>query len=296
MEEKVDSNPWEGKEDELEEHLRGLFSYEDTQPFEKDKHRQAIIHALDNCKVLDPACGSGAFPMGILQKMVHVLKKLDPDNKEWKERQISKAESLDDPKIREDLIQDIEEAFENNELDFGRKLYLIENCIYGVDIQPIAVQIAKLRFFISLVCDQKASDNRAENRNIRALPNLETRFVVADSLIALDIKGTITASLAKNNDIQLLKARLDDVRHQYFAASTRSEKNRLREQDENLREKILAELERLGFGSEEEKQRINWNPYDHSSVAEFFEPATMFGPALEPGFDIVIGNPPYIQI
>lgn len=46
---------------------------------------------------------------------------------------------------------DIEEAFERNELDYGRKLYLIENCICGVDIQPIAVQIAKLRFFISLI-------------------------------------------------------------------------------------------------------------------------------------------------
>ena len=54
-----------------------------------------------------------------------------------------------------DVILDIEEAFNNNELDYGRKLYLIENCIYGVDIQPIATQISKLLFFISLVVDQK---------------------------------------------------------------------------------------------------------------------------------------------
>jgi len=54
--------------------------------------------------------------------------------------------------VRDRTLADLEaqivaitEAFERNELDYGRKLFLIENCIYGVDIQPIAVQIAKLR-------------------------------------------------------------------------------------------------------------------------------------------------------
>ena len=79
---------------------------------------------------------------------------------------------------------DIEEAFERNSSDYGRKLYLIENCIYGVDIQPIAVQIAKLRFFISLVVDQTVDDKRP-NRGIRPLPNLETKFVAANTLIGI---------------------------------------------------------------------------------------------------------------
>ncbi len=62
-----------------------------------------------------------------------------------------------------------------------RKLYLIENCIYGIDIQPIAVQIAKLRFFISLIIDQNKQEDK-ENFGIRSLPNLETKFVAANTL------------------------------------------------------------------------------------------------------------------
>lgn len=290
MEEKVDSNPWEGKEDELEEHLRGLFSYEDTQPFEKDKHRQAIIHALDNCKVLDPACGSGAFPMGILQKMVHVLKKLDPDNKEWKERQISKAESLDDPKIREDLIQDIEEAFENNELDFGRKLYLIENCIYGVDIQPIAVQIAKLRFFISLVVDQNLNENK-ENLGIRPLPNLETRFVAANTLVSIKKPDQLRL---RNPEIERLEKNLERVRHHHFSAKTPKTKRKWRERDKEIREEIAELLRSDGWGDKTAQMLSDWDPYDQNFSSSFFDPEWMFGVTY--GFDVIIGNPPYINV
>ena len=92
---------------------------------------------------------------------------------------------IPDATVREQRPDDIEQTFGANELDYGRKLYLIENCIYGVDIQPIAVQIAKLRFFISLVVDQKMNP-QAENLGIRSLPNLETRFVAANTLIGLD--------------------------------------------------------------------------------------------------------------
>ena len=115
--------------------------------------------------------------MGILHKLVFILGKLDPRNDQWRQRQIAKvenlidmAEEIDDSTVRRNTLRDLEqeihninEAFERNELDYGRKLYLIENCIYGVDIQPIAVQIAKLRFFISLVVDQRIDDTQ-ENR------------------------------------------------------------------------------------------------------------------------------------
>ena len=128
----------------------------------------ALIDAIDHVNILDPACGSGAFPMGILHKLVFILGKLDPHNEQWKERQIEPlrqaiqaATAIPDSKIRSQTVQELEDqiavvelAFARNELDYGRKLYLIENCIYGVDIQPVAVQIAKLRFFISLVVDQ----------------------------------------------------------------------------------------------------------------------------------------------
>jgi len=76
-------------------------------------------------------------------------------------------------------------VFENNAGDFGRKLYLIENFIYGVDIQPIATQISKLRFFISLIVEQQSNNDKAHNYGVIPLPNLETKFVAANSLIGL---------------------------------------------------------------------------------------------------------------
>src|SRR5713101_2181131 len=119
--------------------------------------------------------------MGILQRLVFILSKIDPNNAKWEQRQIervreamSAADKIEDHKFRENTLQDlqaqigsIEEAFARNELDYGRKLFLIENCIYGVDIQPIAIQIAKLRFFISLIIDQRI---RAEADNLGVRP------------------------------------------------------------------------------------------------------------------------------
>ena len=112
-----------------------------------------LVEAIDQVNVLDPACGSGAFPMGVLHKLVYVLGRLDPDNQLWQGVQLQKALSetedayrIGNQEERKQRILDIEEAFDNNISDYGRKLYLIESCLYGVDIQPIAVQIAKLRF------------------------------------------------------------------------------------------------------------------------------------------------------
>jgi hypothetical protein len=83
------------------------------------------------------------------------------------------AETTDKPELKEldKLRDDIIKAFTDNEADYPRKLYLIENCIYGVDIQPIAIQICKLRFFISLIVDQKV-DRRKDNHGIRPLLTL----------------------------------------------------------------------------------------------------------------------------
>jgi hypothetical protein len=78
-------------------------------------------------------------------------------------------------------------AFTLDHDDYGRKLYLIENGLFGVDIQPVAVQIAKLRFFISLIVDQAIDKDRPQdNYGILALPNLETQIVAANSLLGLE--------------------------------------------------------------------------------------------------------------
>ena len=227
---------------DFENRLRDLFSYsENPNPF-NEKETKILIEAINNCKILDPACGSGAFPMGVLHKMVHILTKLDGGNKLWKELQRQKAidetefaYQIDEKGDRKKRLDEIDDVFENNASDYGRKLYLIENCIYGIDIQPIAVQIAKLRFFISLVIDQNKQEKK-ENFGIRSLPNLETKFVAANTLISLDIPTNDL--FAENNPIKKLENDLKNIRHEYFAASNRKEKLRLQKEDKNLRKKI----------------------------------------------------------
>ena len=81
--------------------------------------------------------------------------------------------------------------------DFGRKLYLIQNSIFGVDIQPIACQIAKLRFFISLAIEQEP-DETVKNFGIKPLPNLETRFIAADTLLKLKDERMLTSEKAQS--------------------------------------------------------------------------------------------------
>ncbi|MDR0762455.1 MAG: Eco57I restriction-modification methylase domain-containing protein [Campylobacteraceae bacterium] len=288
------------QEEELEKKFRLLFDYCSDNPF-NESDIDIIIQAIDNCKILDLACGSGAFPMGILHRMTDILGKIDPKNRLWKQRQIDIASKIEDVQARENAILNIEDAFTNNELDYGRKLYLIENCIYGVDIQSIAVQIAKLRFFISLVINQRA-DELKDNFGIRSLPNLETKFVAANTLIGLEKpKGVLSTSDRKEIRIQ---EELKQIRHEYFTANTRTKKLRLQQKDEELRIELAKELEAIGFAEESAKSIANWNPYDQNTHAEWFEPEWMFGLTQEKVernetsgfFDIVIGNPPYIQL
>jgi adenine-specific DNA-methyltransferase len=280
-----------------------LFAYTEKEHAFTEEEKTILIKAIDTCKILDPACGSGAFPMGVLHKMVHILHKLDPNNEQWKQRQVDKvdklieeAQEISDSAAREQVIagleqnrQDIEDAFGSNELDYGRKLYLIENCIYGVDIQPIAVQIAKLRFFISLVIDQKKQQGK-ENFGIRALPNLETKFVAANTLIGLERLGQ---GLLKNREIEKREKDLKSIRHQYFSAKTRRDKINWQKKDRALREEISKLLIHDGWDKTTAQQIVRFDPYDQNASSPFFDPEWMF--SATDGFDVVIGNPPYVR-
>lgn len=279
------------KPEDAESGLELLLGYNEKEHLFDEIQTAALINAIDNCKILDPACGSGAFPMGILHKLVHILHKLDPQNKLWKERQIEKAMGIDDSSIRDQVIDDIQTAFNNNELDYGRKLYLIENCIYGVDIQPIATQISKLRFFISLIVDQK-SDKKRENFGIRPLPNLETKFVAANTLIG--IEKPQDQPLLFNQAVSIMEIELRAIRHRLFTAKTPTVKRRLREEDQNLREQMGKLLQESGWPADSTRKLSAWDPYDQNDTSQFFDPEWMFG--VTNGFDVVIGNPPYIRI
>ena len=287
-----------------ETNLRHLLAYNDEpNPF-NEADTEALIKAIDILKILDPACGSGAFPMGVLHKLVFILGKLDPRNDRWRQRQIDRVEStvemaekIDDSTIRDSTIRDLEgeivsinEAFERNELDYGRKLYLIENCIYGVDIQPIATQIAKLRFFISLIVDQQLDDSR-ENRGVRPLPNLETKFVAANTLLDVEKPEQLTF---RNPEIDRKEKELADVRRKHFTARTPRTKAKYRHLDNQIRTEIGELLKAEGFPHETTEKIVLWDLYDQNATAAWFDPEWMFN--ITDGFDVVIGNPPYIQL
>ena len=283
--------------------LRHLLAYNDEPHQFTEAETEQLINAIDTLKILDPACGSGAFPMGILHKLVFILGKLDPRNDQWRQRQIAKvqnlidiAEAIDDSTVRRNTIRDLEqekdninEAFARNELDYGRKLYLIENCIYGVDIQPVAVQIAKLRFFISLVVDQRIDDTQ-ENRGVRPLPNLETKFVAGNTLIGVEKPSQL---LMRNPEIDRKETELGGVRRKHFTARTPRTKEKYRNLDKQIRADISQLLKSDGFPSETTEKIANWDPYDQNAVADFFDAEWMFG--ITKGFDVVIGNPPYVR-
>ena len=164
-----------------------------------------------------------------------------------------------------------------------------------MDIQPIAIQISKLRFFISLVCDQRTNRNKKENHGIRPLPNLETKFVAADALIGLEMENQF--ELFASPKVKALESELQRVRHDHFAATTRQRKLALQKRDHELRESLAQELQQGSFGDRDSSRKLAaWNPYDPQQTAEFFEPLWMFDQSLADGFDILVGNPPYVSV
>lgn len=287
--------------DDLEQQYRQLMQYTDEDVSLTDDQCRQIMLSLYNCKVLDPACGSGAFPMGILQQMVHILSRIDPDNKMWKEIMLQKA--IDETseayrnssnEERKELIADIERSFDEsiNRPDYARKLYLIENCIYGVDIQPIAIQISKLRFFISLVVDQNTNTDPTDNFGIRPLPNLEAKFVAANTLIGLDKKD---ASLFDSEEIKAKENELKIAKHKIFGAKTVRTKRKYKNIVNDLRQEIADMLYANGaVGNDEARQLASWDMFNQNASSPFFDSEWMFG--VKDGFDIVIGNPPYVLI
>ncbi|MCK9625586.1 MAG: Eco57I restriction-modification methylase domain-containing protein [Bacteroidales bacterium] len=247
--------------EEFEVEYRKLISQTDEKTSLTDIQKNQVYKSLIACKIIDPACGSGAFPMGVLNRMLAIIEKLPiPAN-------ISK---------------------------YDLKLYLIENCIFGIDIQSIAVQISKLRFFISLICEQTPTTDSSSNFGIKPLPNLETKFVAANTLIGLTPRN-VQNNLFEDPQIEVTKSELLQIRHKHFLANTSKQKKECREEDKNLREKLAVLLDKNGdFAPGDAHQLANWNPYDQNSSSPFFDSEWMFG--IKNRFDIVIGNPPYVQL
>lgn len=286
--------------EDIEPEFRRLLQYTDDPVDLSPEQRKSIMQSLYECRILDPACGSGAFPMGMLQQMVHILGRIDPENVEWKKMMMdlavgetTEAFQADSKEERQELLADIERSFDENinRSDYARKLYLIEHCIYGVDIQPIAIQISKLRFFISLVVDQRTNNDPADNFGIRPLPNLEAKFVAANTLIGLAKKD---ATLFDTDAIKEKEQALKLAKHKIFSAKTIRTKRKYRQLVNDLRQELANMMKETGaVGNEEARELASWDMFDQNASSPFFDPLWMFD--VKGGFDIVIANPPYIN-
>lgn len=264
-----------------------------------------VLDAFDRMTALDPACGSGAFPMGILQKSLLVLGRVDPGSQRWAQRQLDR---ITDVGLREQL----RDKLQREEREFVHKIGLVRNCIYGIDIQPIAVEMSKLRFLLSLMVDESI-DDALPNRGIMPLPNLEFKFACANSLIRSP--GEHGGLLADAKDLYFQD--LGDMTAQYFDMHDPSRKLDLRRKIESLvTGKVRKQLESANrrnvlkrYGSvlpghqreepagQAECDAVLWDSYRGIFKGEpvgFFE-VPYFFPDVKDGFSIVIANPPYIR-
>jgi len=259
--------------------INKILSYSDEVEISK-LNRSKIIQAIDEIKILDPACGSGAFPIGMLQKLLLILQKIDPDAKEWQERTLK---SIPDPVFRKIVAKKLES--DQDLWDYSRKLGIIRKSIYGVDLQAIAIEISKLRVFLSLIVDEKVEDDKS-NRGIEHLPNLEFKFVAANTLICLPAGQSISVGESEDKIIQLKR-----LRENYFI-SHGLQKKEIEDSFIKKQQEMAEDLNNWIAADSMTFKLISWEPFTYNS-ADFFDPQWMFG--VKNGFDIVIGNPPYLE-
>lgn len=234
----------------------------------------AVVDALDQFKFLDPACGSGAFPLVALHRITDILKVVDPVNEKWVELKLKKVDAQNRIEFKKVLTQHMD--------DYGRKLGIIRDSIYGIDIQPMAVQITKLRFFISLLVDQNSQ------KEITPMPNIESKIICADSL--KNIQPDLFAFTAIEN--------LKDARTRYY------QPNNSKEEKEAIADEIVEILNDAfpkfankitGKESSVRNKALLKAWFEHGTISAPFFNLDFFYPEIAEhgGFDCVMGNPPY---
>jgi len=248
--------------------LDKLFAIEcSDNPLSKDETIE-VRKALNEITVLDPACGSGAFPMGVMLRLM-------------------------------ELRQIVGHGHRNN---YDLKSEILSKNIYGVDIMPMAIEIARLRAWLSLVleADYKPAD-RKNNFGIAALPNLDFKFVCANSLIDSGYDEFL-AKIKYNQTLYRLDGeiqKLQRIRDDYFDPKGDNHKKEVLQKEfeetkEYIKQQINTGTLKKNYSLENFFEKVDdWNPFDDSHPSSFFSPAWMFG--ITDGFDVVIGNPPYVR-
>ena len=261
--------------------IENIFSIEDKTEWTKEESLE-ILKAIHEMKILDIACGSGAFPMGVLSRVFNIIDKLDGEHEYYKDYILSDIQGA--------ARKDFEELYNAKKFNYAYKLDMLQRMIHGVDIQPIAIEISRLRAFLSLIVDEEKDDNQKSNLGIKALPNLEFNFISANSLISLENKSKEQMELKDGTTDGIIK-QMRAIAERYFIADSVEKKKGVKRDFEAF--KYRTKNDKDGFLDEEDKEKfLSWNPFENKS-AEFFDSEIQFGIK---SFDIVIGNPPYIQI
>jgi hypothetical protein len=193
-------------------------------------------------RILDPAVGSGAFPIGMLNLLVKIYSRLDS-------------------------------KYEKNISQLKREILF--NSLYGVDIEQIAIEICRLRAWLSIIVDITDKDQ------IEPLPNLDFKFTCANTLVSLRDNKQSTLF----DDINL-KEKLISIRDEYFNTTKKNRKIKLQKEYEQL-----TNSEDL-FDSDNTRLLKSYRPFDVGSSSLFYDPEIHHGVKI---FDIIVGNPPYIR-
>ena len=227
-----------------------------------ENKKPKLLAALEEVKICDPAIGSGAFPMGLLNELLHC-------------REVLSDEHYDRAEIKKSIIQ---------------------NNIYGVDIEKGAVDIARLRFWLSIVVDEETPS---------PLPNLDYKTMQGNSLIE-SFMGVDLSKLTYEKEYKKDKGEIslfDDEKNRlqktvshllssYYSCSDHDKKVKLQQE---ISDTINKQLEAQAYNPEILRKLGAINLAENN---RFFLWHTWFSDVFrrddKEGFDIVIGNPPYI--
>ena len=248
------------------------------------KIKEQVKYILDSITIIDPACGSGHFLVACLNELIkiksylHVLSndiKVDIEDDELVINYINGTEykyNMEGGNISE-IKQKIQKIL------FEAKKHIINNQLYGVDINPNSVNICRLRLWIELLKSSYYLENNGADKyiDLEILPNLEFKVLSANSLIELEEKEG-------NNNLKLAYDKTELVKNmrEYFNADFETKKE--------IRKKVLKLLKEY---SQYNTKLKDYNPFDMLKSYDFFDSEIMFG---TDSFDIVIMNPPYFQL
>lgn len=229
------------------------------------KNADLIDRKLSNIKICDPAIGSGAFPVGLLHELVNAMLVLKPH---------LSYDYLTEKLKGFGFVQ--RESISDSRYIYRLKRHIIQESIYGVDIDSSAIDIARLRLWLSLVVDEDNLDP------IETLPNLDYKIVCGNSLIGLLAQGA--------DRYPQLSKELEEIKEIFYNETNEKTKKEIRDR---IKEKIKSVID---TAEDYDGYKIDFD-FKLFFSEVWYKKRSKEDPKPErDGFDVVIGNPPYIQI